>query len=179
MALYGSGRDASLIRHLSKELINRYIDTEVEFYKLSLNDTEENIYGEGENKVFFNPLRIPCLIQRDEKVTNADDDYIVDYGRTTLFAFLRDTLVDLNAVMSPGDIIKWNTEYFEIDQVEDNQYWGGRNPDTYPGNVFSETREHGYNVSILVQAHKTRLSSINLVEFRTGNNPNRYIPKNL
>ena len=31
MALFGSGRDASLIRSINRELINRYIDTEIEF----------------------------------------------------------------------------------------------------------------------------------------------------
>ena len=36
MALFGSSRDASLIKSINRELINRFIDTEVAFYKLSL-----------------------------------------------------------------------------------------------------------------------------------------------
>ena len=49
MALFGSGRDASLIRSMSRELL-RYIDTEVLHYKLVLDSTNENIYGESELK---------------------------------------------------------------------------------------------------------------------------------
>ena len=36
MALFGSGRDASLIRHINNELIVNIIDTEIELYKLVL-----------------------------------------------------------------------------------------------------------------------------------------------
>ena len=36
MALFGGQRDVSLIRSLNKELIHRWIDTEVLFYKLNL-----------------------------------------------------------------------------------------------------------------------------------------------
>ena len=39
MALFGSARDASLVRSINRELINEFIDTEIGFYKLSLNDT--------------------------------------------------------------------------------------------------------------------------------------------
>ena len=36
MALFGSARDASLIRHINNELIVNIIDTEIELYKLVL-----------------------------------------------------------------------------------------------------------------------------------------------
>ena len=38
MALFGSARDASLVRSINRELINDFIDTEIAFYKLSLDD---------------------------------------------------------------------------------------------------------------------------------------------
>ena len=47
MALFGSARDASLVRSINRELINEFIDTEVAFYKLSLEDTRSNIYDES------------------------------------------------------------------------------------------------------------------------------------
>ena len=45
MALFGSARDASLIRHVNNELITNIVDTEIEHYKLSMADTRENMYG--------------------------------------------------------------------------------------------------------------------------------------
>ena len=58
MALFGSARDASLVRTVNRELINNFIDTEVAFYKLSLEDTRANMYDEADNKVYFSPMRI-------------------------------------------------------------------------------------------------------------------------
>ena len=47
MALYGSARDASLLRHINRELIYDFIDTEIAFYKLSLDDTKAKMYDEA------------------------------------------------------------------------------------------------------------------------------------
>ena len=54
MALFGSGRDASFVRGINKEIVNKYVDTEVEIYKLSLEDTVSNIYDESSEKYYFN-----------------------------------------------------------------------------------------------------------------------------
>jgi hypothetical protein len=178
--LYGSGRDASFIRHINKELINKNIDTEIEYYKLSLSDTAENIYGESTQKVYYNPVKVNCIVQKDEKEIVSDTTGY-DVNRTAVFAFLRDTLRDLNIVSQEGDIIRWDTEFFEINKVDINQYWSGRNPETVPGTVSGQTGEFGYNISIICSAHLTRLSKVNIVQERTGiNRPNSHIlPKNI
>ena len=64
MALFGSARDASLIRSVNRELINEFIDTEVALYKLSLGDSATNIYDESDSKVYYSPMRINSLIQK-------------------------------------------------------------------------------------------------------------------
>ena len=178
--LFGSGRDASFLRHINKELINKNIDTEVEYYKLSMQDTQENLYGEAPQKVYFNPVKVSCIIQKDEKESISDTAGF-DFNRTAIFSFLRDTLKDLNIVAQEGDIIKWDTEYFELDKININQYWGGRNPDTVPGVTSSETTEHGYNVAIVCSAHLTRLSKVNIIQPRAGiNRPqSRILPRNI
>jgi len=42
MALFGSARDVSLFRTLSRELVNDIIDTEVDILKTSVYDVDEN-----------------------------------------------------------------------------------------------------------------------------------------
>ena len=93
MALFGSARDASLIRHINNELIVNYIDVEIEFYKLVLAETRENLYGESDSKTYYNPMKIPCLVLKEEKTIIADD-YGLDATRTGIFAFSRDYLKD-------------------------------------------------------------------------------------
>ena len=116
MALFGSARDASLIRSINNALIVNFIDTEIEFYKLVLNETRENIYGESTSKRYYNPIKIPGLMQKDEKTTIADD-YGIDSTRTGVFAFSRDYLVDRTIIMEIGDILQWDNDFYEIHKV--------------------------------------------------------------
>jgi hypothetical protein len=178
MALYGSARDASLIRHLNKELINEYIDTEISFYKLNLESSRTNIYNESDNKVYYGKLRINCLILKQPK-DRASDEYGVDYTRTGRFAFLRDTLTDRNIRIEEGDIIEYDGEYFEIDNVSSNQYWAGKNPSRDLGYTQNDRSEFGYSVSVICDAHVTRRNSLNIEPVRAGINRPNDIPRNL
>jgi len=179
MALFGSGRDASLIRSINNELIVNIIDTEIELYKLVLGDTRENIYGESDSKKFYNPLAIPCLVQKDEK-TMISDDYGLDSTRTGIFAFSRDYLVDRTIIVETGDILNWDNEYYEIDMVGSSQYFAGKNPSTHLGFTRGQIEEHGYSVAVICEAHVTQRNKLNLVEVRSGGVNQEYqLPKNL
>jgi hypothetical protein len=188
MALFGSARDASLIRSLNRELVYDFIDTEIAFYKLSLDDTKANMYDEADNKVYFAPMRFNALVQKDEK-SYTGDEYGIEYTRTAIFSFHRPELKTNNVVIEEGDIIEWDNEFYEIDSVGSSQYWTGRNPDTdlglIPGgdNITGEddTRdEFGQSISIICNAHVTRRNRLNIQEVRSGiNEPGSVIPKNL
>jgi len=132
MALFGGERDANLFAKLNKELINDIIDTEIYYFQVALTDTKSNLYGEGKNKVFNQPIKIPCLIERGQS-TQISDEYGQSYSREVQFRFLRDTLVEKNLVPEVGDIIQWNGEYHLIDAQYSYQYFAGKNPQTWDG----------------------------------------------
>ena len=178
MALFGSARDASLVRSVNRELINDYIDTEVAFYKLSLEDTRANIYDEADNKIYFAPMRMNCLVQKDDKSYTADDTGY-DQTRTGEFNFLRDDLKDNNIVIEEGDVIEWDNEYYEVDGVSASQYFGGRNPNTDLGFTLGDRGEFGLSIAIKVSAHVTRRNRLNIQEVRSGVSKGSIIPKNL
>ena len=178
MALFGSARDASLIRSINRELINEFIDIEIAFYKLSLEDTRANMYDEADNKVDFAPMRINCLAGKDPKSYIADDNGY-DSTRTGQFAFLRDDLKDKNIHIQEGDIIEWDNEYYEVDGVGSSQYFAGRNPSTDIGFTEGDITEHGYSVAVVVDAHVTRRNRLNIQEVRSGVNKSSIIPRNL
>lgn len=179
MALFGSARDASLIRSVNRELINRYIDMEVGFYKLNLEATKTNIYDESDNKVYYSLLKMNALILKDSKTRNADE-FGIDYDRSGTFAFLRDDLTKHNIIIEVGDIIEFDGEYFEIDNTSSSEYWAGKNPSRDLGFTLNERGEFGYNVSVIAEGHVTRKTRLNIQEVRTGiNKPNNNIPRNL
>jgi hypothetical protein len=165
MALFSGNRDVSLFRHLNKELINDIIDTEIYYYKMVIADSKIDLYGESSEKVFYNPVKIPALISRNDR-DNKFEDFGRDYDRTTNFAFLRDTLVDLDIYTEVGDVIQWDNEYYIIDTVRDDQLFAGKNPETWDGG-----HTHGYNVSVICETHVTKQTVIKLVDnYRVGNN---------
>ena len=163
MALFGSARDASLFRSVNKELLHRLIDTEVLFYRLDLTATTTNIYDETDSKVYSEAILIHSLVTLEDEQWNTED-YGADLTQNATFAFLRDDLVDFDAHINVGDIIEYRSRFFEIDSVVDNQAVVGKDPDSWFGGS-----EHGYNVSVICQAHMTRQSKVNVVQTRFGN----------
>ena len=178
MALFGSARDASLVRTVNRELINNLIDTEIGFYKLSLEDTQSNMYDEADNKVYYSPMRINCLVQKDEKTTIGEDSGF-DMTRTGVFGFIRDDLKDKNIVIEEGDCLEWDNEFYEIDSVGSSQYFSGRNPTTDLGFTLGDRDEFGLSVAVICQAHVTRRNRLNIQEVRSGINKPNNIPRNL
>tara|TARA_R110001592_G_scaffold7457_2_gene41797 strand:- start:2709 stop:3245 length:537 start_codon:yes stop_codon:yes gene_type:complete len=178
MALFGSARDASLIRHINRELINNFIDTEIAFYKLSLEDTKANMYDESDKKIYYSPMRINCLALKEEK-SYIGDDSGYDSTRTGEFNFLRDDLKDKNIHIEEGDVLEWDNEFYEIDGVGASQYWTGKNPSTDIGHVEGDVEEFGYSVAVKVTAHVTRRNRLNIQEVRSGINRPSNIPRNL
>ena len=73
MALFGRKRDVSLIKNISKELINDIIQTEIAYYKFALEQTSTNVYGEAPGKNYYEPLKIASLINRQDQAWSSDD----------------------------------------------------------------------------------------------------------
>ena len=194
MAFIGSERDASLVKRLNQELINKIIDIEVAFYKLSLDDTQANMYDEADNKVYHSPMRINALVQKDEK-SYTGDEAGYDVTRTATFGFFREDLKTDNIIIEDGDVIEYDNEFYEVDGVGASQYWTGRNPNTDLGVVMGNlgqnqkisrdgigimnNNEFGLSVAISVTAHVTRRNRLNIQEVRSGINRPNNIPRNL
>lgn len=164
MALFGGKRDAKLVASFNAELLNAIVDTEIEFFKLIVESSNANIYGESVHKSYYDSMLIPCLITKETKNAGMDS-YGHTYTRTAQFAISRDILERATFFPEVGDIIFWDNEYYEIDNVDANQYFVGKNPETWPNGS-----EHGYSVSVLCDAHATRQTAQTIKNLRRGGN---------
>jgi hypothetical protein len=162
MALFGTQRDAKFLASINAELLNAIIDTEIEFFKLVVEESNSNIYGESTSKTYFDSILIPVLITKESK-NGTMDDYGHSYTRTAQFGISRDILEKANFYPEVGDIVKWDEEYYELDNVDANQYFAGKNPDTWPNGT-----SFGYSVSVLCDAHVTRQTPTNIRKMRFG-----------
>lgn len=165
-ALFGGMRDAKFLASINAELLNAIIDTEIEFFKLIVEQSNSNIYGESDSKSYYDSILIPCLITKETK-NAVMDDYGHTYTRTAQFAITRDILERASFYPEVGDIIFWDNEYYEIDNVDANQYFTGKNPDTWPNG-----NQHGYSVSVACDAHATRQTPQGIKNLRRGGNNN-------
>jgi len=170
MALFGDRRDASFVRGITREVMRSIIDVEVELYKIILEQSPSNIYGETINKTYYDPFRLHCLVRKDDTTTNTTDVGL-SFDKTITFAFLRDDLVNLELQIEVGDLVGFDNGYYEVDNVRMESYWFGRNPETLIGNVQGELPDTGYNVSVVVESHRIAESAFNLKNVRFGAPP--------
>lgn len=167
MPLFGGARDISLFKTMNKELINDIIQTEIGFYKFVLQDSETNVYGESDKKVYYEPLLIPSLITKDDQVWN-ESEFGPDMTQQMTFAFLRTTLVEKNVVPEIGDIVLFNNDYFEFNSIVENQFFVGKNPDY---SMNEDTDNFGTSLSIICRASKSRIEQLKTIPFRSGKYP--------
>lgn len=162
MALYGRNKDVLLFQGLNTELLHRIIEQQVGYYKPVLDDTPANIYGEAQNKTWLGPVLIKCLLDRGEQAVE-NNDFGVDRNRPLTVRFFRKDLVDANVVPEIGDVILWNEDYYEVDNLVENQLVVGKDP-SYP---YSDTvDDFGSSHSIILTCHYTRPERVGLKEER-------------
>jgi len=167
MPLFGGDRDISLFRTMNKELINDIIQTEIGFYKFVLQDSETNVYGESDKKVYYEPMLIPALITREDQAWS-ETDFGPDSTQQMTFAFLRATLVEKNLVPEIVDTVLYNNDYFEFNSIVENQFFAGKNPDY---SMNRDTDNFGVSLSIICKGSKSRIEQLKTIPFRSGKYP--------
>jgi hypothetical protein len=168
MALFGSARDISLFRHLNRELLWDVITQQCVFYQLKANETKVNIYGEAAGARYYDePVLLNVLIDRGD-FSSPVDDFGVTVDRPMTFKFLRDDLVDAKVLPEVGDIIMWYESYWEIDNVNNNQLFVGKDPDyPYNTNPLNPGLENfGSNISTICTAHYVPADKVQITKER-------------
>ena len=158
-ARFYSQKDVNTFDKYNKELIGNLaagkdwiISQKVVIYKVSAYDTEVNMYGEtAGGKVFKPGVQVACLIAADEQTTTTDE-FGPDLQQTALYSFIRQSLEDISYVVEIGDIIDWNSGYWEISSINESQFVGGQTD---------------FNHSVVCNAFLVRISSLNIERVRS------------
>jgi hypothetical protein len=161
MALFGGSRDISLFRHINKELINNIIQQSVGYYKINLDKTSSNLYGESLTKTYNNPILVNCLIERNAQAWT-ETEFGADVTREINVRFLRDILVDIQLVPEVGDVMLWQENYYELSGIVENQFVVGKDP-SY---AYDDTADFGSSISIIVTAQYIRPEKLGLKQER-------------
>lgn len=143
---YFTRRDVRLMNSLNGELLNDIIEQFVIVYKINPNETEANLYGESLDKIYYEGVKINCLVETDPQSTNYEG-FGPDVKKGTLFRFHQKLCEIKNIYPEVSDIIEWENAYFEISNVVENQFLGGQPEKNY---------------SLVCNAHLSRKSRLNI-----------------
>lgn len=160
--LFGSKTDFNLLRKINRELLQEIVEQEILIHKYAVEETQSNIYGEALNKVFNTPVKVNCLITRGDQVVKIDE-FGTDLMREASFAILRNDLEDINLVVEKGDIIEWHEDFYEVDNIRENQLFLGRD-NSY--NLTSYGGRFGKSISIICDTHLTRGDKLGIKRLR-------------
>lgn len=163
MPLFVSKKDISFFRKLNREIIADIISVTIVYYKIDINSTQINIYGESTNRMYEEPIELFSKISRNTPKYAQKED-IIDYNSEIRFSFLREDLKEIKLRPEIGDIIRYEDSYYEVHNVEENRKLGGRNPEYTNGN--EEMNEYGELFSIAVDTHYVPADKVQITKER-------------
>jgi len=147
MPKFVSARDFEFFQHINREIVDEIVDVDVVLYKMRLESTQVNIYGEASEKVHYTGIELSALISYPENVPDTQSGFGVNQTQEVDFRFVRRILEIKQVYPENGDVILYNDLFYEIDNVREVQLIASR-PE--------------YNHDILCSAHLTRRTDIQL-----------------
>ena len=143
-------KEFDLINSMNEEFIDEIVGQSVDIYKVNIDRTDDNIYGESTTKYYDIGFRVNCLILYNEPEI-VQEEFGADLNSSIEMYFQRENLSSgsLNFVPETGDIVDWNNYYWEINGTTEAQLFAG-----HPA----------FKHQIKATAHRSRLSSLQIEE---------------
>ena len=118
-------RDVEFFKSIARELVSDVVQTPIVLFKVNLNETKINLYGEATNKTWYPGVELFALIDKEPESARYEG-FGLDTDQNVTFKLDRWMLEEKGSYPEVGDIIKWNEGYFEIDNTNEIQMPGGQ-----------------------------------------------------
>ena len=124
-------RDIEFFKGIARELVDDVVQNTIVLFKINMNETKVNIYGESLNKTWYPGVQLYALYSK-----NPEDVVYEGFGpemqQNITFKLDRIMCEEKNTYPEVGDVIFFDTSYYEIDNTNEIQFIGGS-----PDNSFS------------------------------------------
>jgi len=143
-------KEINLIDSMNEELIDEVLGQYVDIYKVDVESTDANVYGESSTKYYNVGFRVNCMLNYNEPETTYEDG-IADVNSSIDMFFQRNNLSSGSLDFFPevGDVVDWNQHFWEINSVTEPQLIAGH---------------QGFRHNINATAHRSRLSNLQIEE---------------
>ena len=156
----GSGVYNPYIDEAAQAAIN-FSNMKVGYFKIDLNKTKVNMYGESTEKWYYPPFEVKCLIERGE-FAYTDTEYGPDVNQTIKITIPKLNIDEaaLNFTPEVGDIITDQEKYYQINTID-------RSFVTIPGGdgAGSSLGTPGQIVLFTLGGYLTRITNLNLIRY--------------
>lgn len=131
MPKFISDRDVTFFKGLARELVDEVVQNTIVLFKVNLNETKINLYGESLNKTWHAGVELYALLQKDAEIMQYEG-FGADTTQNVTFKLDRFMCEEKNTYPEIGDVIFFNGSYYEIGNTNEVQFVGGQ-----PYNNFS------------------------------------------
>lgn len=148
MPKFLQARDIDLFKSIARELVDDVVENICILFKVNLNETKINLYGESLNKTWHPGVELNVLINKSGQ-TAGYEGFGADISQNIEFRFDRWMLEEKSSYPEIGDVIYFGESYYEIDNTIEVQFVGG----------LSEN-----NFSVVCSTFMVRKSQLNIEE---------------
>ena len=137
-----------------------YMNMDVKYFKINLESTKTNMYGESLEKWYYPPLQVKCIVERAE-IVNGDDEFGVTVSNDIVVKIPRSLLSLYGFLPEVGDIVMDRDRMYEINSIDQNFI-------TLPGGTGAQTLTGdttGVTVLFILKGYLTRVTKLNLIEY--------------
>jgi hypothetical protein len=118
------GRDLQLFRSFARELVDTVIENTCVLFKVNLNETKVNLYGESTNKTWYPGVELFVLIDKEPESAQYEG-FGPEMQQNITFKFDRLLCEERKIYPEIGDVIYFDNSYYEIDNTNEIQFVGG------------------------------------------------------
>jgi hypothetical protein len=137
-----------------------YSNMSVGYFKINLESTVTNMYGESLEKWYYPPLELKCLLERGD-YTNPDDEFGIGITQTLTVKATRESFEALNFIPEVGDILTDQERYYEVRDLNTSII-------TIPGTTAQNAGGGGTAGQILLYGltcYLTRITKLNILPY--------------
>ena len=131
MPKFLQARDIDLFKSIAREVVDDVIQNTIVLFKINMNETKVNIYGEALNKTWYPGVELYALYSKSPEDV-VYEGFGPEMQQNITFKLDRIMCEEKNVYPEVGDVIFFDTSYYEIDNTNEIQFIGGS-----PDNSFS------------------------------------------